>query len=181
MGIAHISITSTLTQTIHETKRCFVRSVPAHNYSRNIPQPSKDFGSSPQGLVFLPGSLPLTTFVALPSYIPLHYCSPPLFIEIGGASLSDRRSLAWHCGIPVGFSFSTWRQFASLCSTHSSVIGRLAQICGVGPMESECAFYSMWKTALFYSNVAIGHEPVTCKAAYLFCRLGCIVLRLSNF
>lgn len=64
-----------------EKGNVFFRSLPAHNCSRNIPQPLKGSGSSPQGLFFLLEFLPLTTFVALPSYIPLHYSSPPLSLK----------------------------------------------------------------------------------------------------
>lgn len=154
IGIAHISITSTPIPTIHERKRRFARSVPAHNCSHNIPQPSKGFGSSPQGLVFQPGSLPLTTFVALPSYIPLHYCSPPLSLKSAELHSPTGGPSPGIVGFPLASLFSQRRQFASLRSTHSPVIGWLAQICRVGPMESECAFHSMWKTTM------IGHERI---------------------
>lgn len=48
---------------------------PEHNCFHSIPPPGTGSGSFPPGLFYRPGFPPLTAFVALPSYIPLH-CSP---------------------------------------------------------------------------------------------------------
>lgn len=86
-GFTHF-YTSTADTTVIGDKRAQrvarSRFLPEHNCFHSIPRRGRDSGSFPRALFYQQGFPPLIAFVALPSYIPLHF-SPPCLSRWGEA------------------------------------------------------------------------------------------------
>lgn len=93
------------TEITHKHRR-FNGLLPGHNCFHSIPRPGTGSGSFLPELFCRQGFPLLIAFVALPSYIPLHF-SPLCPIQRGEAVMlcRERGSPAWHYGV-AGFRFT---------------------------------------------------------------------------